>query len=68
MEVNFPTIPKRFAVNPSVRVVHLGAEIALDTFKYKFEYDKDLNRCRLEMRNPPLDHEISIVWALPETW
>ncbi len=68
MEVNFPTIPKRFPASPNVRVIHLGAEIALENLQYKFMYDKDLNRCTLEVWNPPLDHEISIMWQLPETW
>ena len=68
MEVNFPTIPKRFPASPNVRVVHLGAEIALESLQYKFTYDKDLNRCTLEMWSPPLDHEIMIIWQLPDVW
>jgi 3',5'-cyclic AMP phosphodiesterase CpdA len=68
MEVNFPTIPKRFPASPSVRVIHLGAEVALEGLPHNFVYDEGLNRCTLEMRNPPLDHEIMIVWQLPEVW
>jgi hypothetical protein len=68
MEVNFPTIPKRFPASPNPRVVHLGAQIAIETLKYNFEFDKDLNRCTLVVWNPPLNHEISIVWTLPEVW
>jgi hypothetical protein len=68
MEVNFPTTPKRFPVSPKVRVIHLGADIALESLQHKFEHREDLNRCILEMWNPPLDHEVRIAWALPEVW
>ncbi|HME06515.1 MAG TPA: metallophosphoesterase [Bryobacteraceae bacterium] len=68
MEVNFPTIPKRFPARAKVRVVHLGAEVMLDPSQFTFEHDPDLNRWTLRMPHPPLDHEISIVWELPETW
>lgn len=68
MEVNFPTIPRRFPATPAVRVTHLGGEIAPETLAHSFEYNRDLNRCTLEMRNPPLRHEISIVWQLPDEW
>jgi|HubBroStandDraft_1064217.scaffolds.fasta_scaffold43359_2 3',5'-cyclic AMP phosphodiesterase CpdA len=68
MEVNFPTTPKRFPVSPKVRVIHLGADIALKNLQHKFEHNEDLNRCILELWNPPLDHEVRIVWALPEVW
>ncbi len=68
MEMTFPGDPKHFPAAPSVRVEHLGTVIPTEDFKVTFEYDKDANRCTLEMKNPPLDHEISIVWTLPESW
>jgi 3',5'-cyclic AMP phosphodiesterase CpdA len=68
MEVSFPTAPKRFPAAPSVRVQHLGSVLPLESFHCKFDYNKGANRCQLEMKDPPLDHQISIVWTLPESW
>jgi 3',5'-cyclic AMP phosphodiesterase CpdA len=68
MEVTFPGPPKPFPAAPSVRVEHLGQVIPTERFDYTFAYDKDANRCALEMNNPPLAHEICIVWTLPESW
>jgi hypothetical protein len=68
MEVTFPTVPKRFPAEPSVRVEYRGTALPIGNFKCKFNHDKDANRCQLEMKDPPLDHEISIVWTLPESW
>ena len=68
MEVTFPNVPKRFPAAPVIRVVHLGMEIPLESFECSFEYHKGPNRFELKMQNPPLDHEISIVWPLPELW
>jgi 3',5'-cyclic AMP phosphodiesterase CpdA len=68
MEVSFPTAPKRFPVAPTVRVQHLGTVIPIDSFHCQFDYNKGANRCQVEMKDPPLDHEISIVWTLPESW
>jgi 3',5'-cyclic AMP phosphodiesterase CpdA len=68
MEVTFPTVPKRFPAVPSVRVEHLGTVIPVESFQCTFTYHKGPNRCELEMQNPPLDHQISIVWPLPESW
>jgi len=68
MEVIFPIVPKRFPAAPSPRIEHLGSVIPVDSFQIDFKYDKYANRCELHMRNPPLDHQISIVWPLPESW
>lgn len=65
MEVNFPD---RFAAAPFVRVEYLGAVVPLDKFQYSFEYHKAANRWVLDMQDPPIEHEISIVWPLPELW
>jgi 3',5'-cyclic AMP phosphodiesterase CpdA len=68
MEVHFPTTPRRFAVTPRVRVESLGVEVTPDPSKVTFLFDPTINRCILDVAQPPLDHSFSIVWELPEVW
>lgn len=65
MEVHFPD---GFRTDARAYVEHLGQEISIAALRHRFEYDRDANRCELELQDPPLEHRIAILWSLPQTW
>lgn len=62
MEVNFP---QNYAVQPRVRVEHLGAKVNVPL---NIRKDGNLNRWEVHYANPPLNHIVRIEWDLPATW
>jgi 3',5'-cyclic AMP phosphodiesterase CpdA len=67
IEVQFPTVPRRFETTTRVRVKQLGGEVQASA-GYRLSHDKLSNRCVLEVTDPPLNHEIAVVWSLPDNW
>ena len=65
LEVAFP---RQFSTNPSLSIEHLGAEISLPNGRCRMEYDKAVNRFRVEVDQPPLDHKVTVKWTLPPNW
>lgn len=65
IEINFP---KKFKTTPEVAVEHLGIQVPIRQLNHKFRFDQALNRCELEMSNPPIDHRITIAWTVPPSW
>ena len=68
LEVVFPSLPRRYPVNPRYHVVDQGQEVPLREIKCKWDYQAGLNRAILEVRRPPLLHEVEILWEPPPVW
>jgi 3',5'-cyclic AMP phosphodiesterase CpdA len=58
-------LPQKFPWQPEVSIEHLGAKVSSCAFK--FEQDV-VNRWKLEVSDPPLQHVFFILWDLPEAW
>jgi hypothetical protein len=65
MEVVFPD---GFPTSVEVCVEHVGSTIQLDANQQRLHHDKLLNTCKLEVRDPPLDHSFLLKWTLPTSW
>lgn len=60
--------PHGFPTTPDFRIAHLGAEINPNSLRHRNDHDKVLNRYKLEVDSPPIDHHVTVKWTLPTDW